>query len=57
MFAAYTAGCRQAPAPQPFRDGEGNIIPDEVVRLQVISRFANLDSTEAETVNRYFYIP
>ena len=40
---------------QPFYDGEGNVIPDKIVRLFVQSQFVKMTKPETDSVNKYFY--
>lgn len=38
-----------------YYDGEGNRIPNDVVKLYVKSHFVNLDSSETNKIKEYFY--
>ena len=38
-----------------FYDGEGNRIPIKVVKLFVISQFANMSPQEQQKIDKYFY--
>ena len=40
---------------EPFYDGEGNVIPDKIVRLFVQSQFVKMTKPETDSVNKYFY--
>jgi hypothetical protein len=36
-------------------DGEGNVIPNDIVQLLVTSQFVAIEQDEKEVLNSYFY--
>jgi hypothetical protein len=38
-----------------YFDGEGNVIPNDIVQLLVTSQFVAIEQDEKEVLNSYFY--
>lgn len=60
IYCLYPNSLSSIPEPSPntvdsFYDGNGNVIPNSVIHLEVESHFAKMTDAELDSINHYFY--